>query len=219
MPIPKINNYKLPNRSTIYSDKKINWNVNPKKSVLLIHDMQNYFVNFYGDNEVIKQVIKNIISLKSLCKKVGIPVVYTVQPACQSEEERGLLKDFWGCGISDSIGAEIIDALTPDEDDIVLTKLRYSAFYESGLMEILNYEQRDTLIITGVYGHIGCTVTACDAFMNSIKAIVVGNGIADFSKYYHVKALNFVNERCGVIKYLEDLDKEIKIQIARSHNN
>jgi bifunctional isochorismate lyase/aryl carrier protein len=62
----------------------------------------------------------------------------------------------------------------------------------------LQQENRDRLILCGVYGHIGCLITACEAFMNDIQTFLVGDAVADFSWEYHHMAMNYVSQRCGM---------------------
>lgn len=71
--------------------------VEPQRAALLIHDMQQYFLNFWGeDSALIKQVVENIANLRRYCKQQDIPVFYTAQPNQQSDEDRALLNDMWG---------------------------------------------------------------------------------------------------------------------------
>lgn len=161
--------------------------------------MQQYFLNFWGENSaLIKQVVENIANLRRYCKQQGIPVFYTAQPNQQSDEDRALLNDMWGPGLNKHPEQQAVTAaLTPDEDDTVLVKWRYSAFHRSPLQEILQESGRDQLIICGVYAHIGCLTTAIDAFMRNIQPFMVADGLADFSRDEHLMALRYTAGRCG----------------------
>ncbi len=64
---------------------------------------------------------------------------------------------------------KIVDELTPDEDDIFLTKWRYNAFKKTNLLEILNEQGRDQFIIYSIYAHICYLLTACEAFMDGVQ--------------------------------------------------
>ncbi|MEC2559922.1 isochorismatase, partial [Bacillus cereus] len=180
MAIPSISVYKMPIESELPKNK-VNWTPDPKRAVLLIHDMQEYFLDAYSDKESPKvELISNIKMIREKCKELGIPVVYTAQPGGQTLEQRGLLQDFWGDGIpAGPDKKKIVDELTPDEDDIFLTKWRYSAFKKTNLLEILNEQGKDQLIICGIYAHIGCLLTACEAFMDGIEPCFVADAVAD----------------------------------------
>jgi bifunctional isochorismate lyase/aryl carrier protein len=115
-----------------------------------------------------------------------------------SRDERGLLHDFWGPGMdSDPAKREIVPALAPAEDDIVLTKWRYSAFAHSDLAAILHERGRDQLLVCGVYAHVGCLMTANDAFTLDVEPFLVADAVADFTQDYHRLALTYAAERCA----------------------
>ncbi|OMQ20010.1 isochorismatase [Serratia oryzae] len=206
MAIPKLNDYALPTPSELPVNK-VSWAFEPPRAALLIHDMQQYFLNFWGeDSPLIKQVIENIAKLRRYCKEQGIPVFYTAQPNQQSDEDRALLNDMWGSGLNKHPEQQaVVSALAPDADDTVLVKWRYSAFHRSPLQEILQESGRDQLIICGVYAHIGCMTTAIDAFMRNIKPFMVADGLADFSQDEHLMALRYTAGRCGRVVMTADL--------------
>ncbi|KEK23982.1 isochorismatase [Bacillus gaemokensis] len=199
MAIPAISVYPMPLESDL-PNNKVTWKPDPKRAVLLIHDMQEYFLDAYHAEESPRvELISNIQLIRKTCKDLGVPVVYTAQPGGQTLEQRGLLQDFWGAGIPDGPHKKrIVDELTPDEDDIFLTKWRYSAFKKTNLLEILHEQGRDQLIICGVYAHIGCLLTACEAFMDGIQPFFIADAVADFSQEHHKQALQYASDRCAV---------------------
>ena len=206
MAIPKLNAYALPAAQEIPTSK-VSWPFEPQRAALLIHDMQDYFVNFWGDNcAMMEQVIANIAALRQFCKQQGIPVYYTAQPKDQSDADRALLNDMWGPGLNKHPEQQqVVAALAPDADDTVLVKWRYSAFHRSPLEQALKESGRDQLLITGVYAHIGCMTTATDAFMRDIKPFMVADALADFSRDEHMMALTYVAGRAGRVVMTADL--------------
>ncbi|WP_058912090.1 isochorismatase [Entomohabitans teleogrylli] len=206
MAIPKLNAYALPGAADIPASK-VDWVFEPQRAALLIHDMQDYFINFWGENcPMIEQVIANIAALRQFCKQQHIPVYYTAQPHGQSDDDRALLNDMWGPGINHHPQQQgVVAALTPDESDSVLVKWRYSAFIRSPLEQALKETGRDQLIICGVYAHIGCMTTATDAFMRDIKPFMVADALADFSREDHMMALKYTAGRTGRVVLTSEL--------------
>ncbi|WP_412748036.1 isochorismatase family protein [Krasilnikovia sp. M28-CT-15] len=176
------------------------WSIDPDRAVLLIHDMQRYFVEPIPAQGPRDELVHNIAAVRQWCVAAGIPVAYTAQPGGMTEEERGLLRDFWGPGMKvDPADREIVDPIGPAPDDWLLTKWRYSAFHRSDLLERMRRHRRDQLIICGVYAHVGVQMTAIDAFSHDIETFLVGDAVADFSETHHRRTLEYAADRCAVV--------------------
>ncbi|GHC41595.1 hypothetical protein GCM10010096_10160 [Alcaligenes pakistanensis] len=199
MTIHALPSYELPQTPVA---NRVNWRPQANRAALLIHDMQTYFLQKYDMNQApIPMLIERIAALRATCQKLGIPVFYTAQPTEQPKEDRALLNDFWGPGLTATEFHEqqaVVPELAPADTDIMLTKWRYSAFQRSDLREQLRELGRDQLIITGVYAHIGCMTTALEAFMQDVQPFLAIDGVADFSLEEHHQAIRHVSQRCGV---------------------
>jgi bifunctional isochorismate lyase/aryl carrier protein len=202
--LPTIAPYAMP-RSDELPAGRATWTPDPRRAVLLVHDMQRYFLApFDHDAEPVSVLVAHIASLLRRARELGMPVVYTAQPGEQPPADRALLAEFWGAGPAaayrddpDVVG--ILDAVAPQPGDEVLTKWRYSAFQRSPLADRLGDWERDQLLVTGIYAHIGCMVTAVDAFMRDVQPFLVADAVADFSAEYHRMALRYAAERCAVV--------------------
>jgi len=201
MAIPKLASYPMPTPDS-FPANKVSWNLDPSRAVLLIHDMQEYFLDFYGEGSpLVKQLVDNIVALRAWCHAHGVPVVYTAQPSEQSPQDRALLNDMWGPGLTTASRQvqQVVAPLRPEPQDTVLVKWRYSAFIRSPLEQMIKEGGRDQLIVCGVYAHIGCMVSATEAFMRDIQPFFVGDALADFSEEEHRMALRYVATRSGYV--------------------
>lgn len=198
MSIPRIAPYPVPTSLPVQS--RVDWQPDPARAVLLVHDLQEYFLDFYDRGDApVAPMLDRVRALRDTCDGAGVPVVYTAQPTAQTPRQRGLLQEWWGPGVTAATDrAAIAGSVAPRAHDTVLTKWRYSAFAMTDLHDRMRQWGRDQLLITGVYAHIGCMATALDAFMRDIQPFMVADALADFSAADHAMALDYVTQRCGV---------------------
>lgn len=220
MTIPTIDSYIMP-RSNELPKSRTSWKLDPDRTVLLIHDMQQYFIDYYDvKKSPVVDLVANIRLLREQCAHSAIPVVYTMQPAQQTPEQRGLLLDLWGPGLTEHPQKQaILKELSPGDADVVLRKWRYSAFQKTELLNLLRRWNRDQIIICGVYAHIGCMLTACDAFMNDIQPFFISDATSDFSSDLHTMAIAYVSQRCGVALSTRDVLNAICVSSRTSSSH
>ncbi|WP_157408514.1 isochorismatase family protein [Actinoplanes sp. N902-109] len=195
MSIPPIRPYALPTAAELLPPA-VDWRPDPRRCAVLIHDMQRYFVDFLPRGaSPTTGLLETIGSLRT----AGLPVIFSVQPGGMSRGERGLVHDFWGPGMStDPAHRSVVAPLTPAAGDHVVTKYRYSAFFRTGLAQLMKDLGRDQLAVCGVFAHIGCLATAMDAFAHDIQPFLLADATADFTRADHLAALHHAARRCAV---------------------
>ena len=196
--IPAIAPYDLPTRQSLPVNL-VDWTPVPDRAVLVIHDMQRFFLRPLPD-PLRTGLVHNATQLRKRAASLGLPIAYSAQPGGMTPKERGLLADFWGPGMDTSVeDREVVQELAPVEGDWLLTKRRYSAFFRSDLLQRLRAAGRDQLVLCGVYAHVGVLATAIDAFSHDIQVFLAADAVADFSAEKHRLALDYVAQRCGVV--------------------
>ena len=157
------------------------WEFERDRSVLLVIDMQNDFV-LEGAILEVKEARNQIPKIKKLidkCHELDVPVIYTIQETdpvfCKLEVAAfpPLMETGMRIGTK---GYQVIDELTPEPDDIIVRKRRFSAFYQTDLELILRNirgtaNPADTVIICGTVTNICCESTARDAYFRDFKVV------------------------------------------------
>ncbi|NKZ03740.1 isochorismatase family protein [Actinomadura latina] len=196
--IPRIETYQIPGLGDL-PPNVAKWTPDPARAVLLIHDMQRFFIRpLPGPTR--DELVATIAQLRERASALGVQVAYSAQPGDMSEEERGLLKDFWGPGMSSTPDDRLVtDELYPEAADWMFFKRRYSAFFGCDLLDRMRRSGRDQLIVCGVYAHLGVLITAVEAYSNDLQTFVVGDAVADFSAAHHRMALDYAAESCAAV--------------------
>ncbi|NUT54032.1 MAG: isochorismatase family protein [Saccharothrix sp.] len=198
--IPPIEPYPMPAPESL-PPNEVGWAPDPGRAVLLVHDMQRFFVRpFDAVPEFRDELVDNIAALLRWARAHGVRVAYTAQPGDMSARQRGLLRDFWGPGMRvDPADRAIVPRLSPEPDDWRFTKWRYSAFFRSDLADRIHADGRDQLILCGVYAHVGVQATAVDAFSHDIETFAVADALGDFDERHHRDALEYLARRCAAV--------------------
>ncbi len=146
-----------------------------ENTALLLIDLQNE--SQYGI-QGLDSVIENARHLIDQCRKNDIPVIYTRQinrrdglglPYMDPVDEKGHPKFYR----SDTEAVEIIDAVAPKNNDLVIDKYRWSGFYETSLDLMLKSLNVEDLIIGGLVTD-GCLMTSVfDGFFKDYRIHLV----------------------------------------------
>jgi nicotinamidase-related amidase len=94
-------------------------------------------------------------------------------------------------------GAEIIDELPVEKNDVVVKKTRYSAFYKTKLDKILNKRKVSEVYMVGVCTSICVMDTVGDLRNRDYPVFVYKNGVADFDQKAHQFSLERMEKTYG----------------------
>ncbi|XP_071935674.1 nicotinamidase 2-like [Coffea arabica] len=158
-------------------------NPDPKSSVLLVIDMQNYFYS------MAKPILPAINTTIELCRDASIPIIFT-RHRHKSPQDYGMLWEWWnGDLIMDGTPeAELIPDLDRGEDDLVVEKNTYSAFRGTNLEEeliLINMGGVKEVMVTGVMTNLCCETTAREAFIRGFRVFFSTDATATSSPDLH----------------------------------
>lgn len=142
-----------------------------KDSALLIADMIVDFVDPSGKLYVpgIQKIVPSLAALAEEARSLGVPVIY-VNDAHEPDDDEF---DQWPeHAVKGTRGTEVIEELEPLPGDHVLEKKRYSAFFNTGLAELLESLGVRHLVITGTVTNICVFVSAIEALMRGYSVTV-----------------------------------------------
>ena len=145
--------------------------VDPAKTALIVVDMQNDFVKEGGALLVpdAEATIPKIKSLLERARESGMRVVYSQDTHGEGDPEW----EIWPAHVHEgSWGWEIVDELKPREDELVVRKVRYDAFYGTHLDHFLRIWGVDTLIICGTVANICVHYTAASAALRWFDVVI-----------------------------------------------
>ena len=117
-------------------------------------------------------------AIQQTARAAGMPVVFTNDAHLPGIDRELAL---WGAhGIAGTPEAQTSPLLDPQPTDYVVEKRRYSGFFQTGLLLLLNELDVDTLICCGMDTNICVKHTVADAYFNNFNIIVVGDATATF---------------------------------------
>ncbi len=150
--------------------------------------------------------MRNCALLRDRCAALGVPVTYTAQPGGMTEQQRGLLKDFWGPGMRvDPLDRPIVEELAPRPGGSGVHQVALQRFLQLRAAGAHARAGRDQLIVCGVYAHVGVLMTAVEAFTNDIEPFLVADAVADFSAEHHRMALDYAAAHCAVVTTTDEV--------------
>jgi ureidoacrylate peracid hydrolase len=179
-------------------------NFEPRRSALLVIDMQNAFmlpgVAHHLCAEAAK-IVPNINRLAEGMRKAGGTVVWVISTFGEASLRNWpVLHEMAGPERTPSriaaleegtIGHELWSELVVQSSDLTVSKTKYSAFIQgsSNLEAILRERGIDTVLIAGTVTNVCCESTARDAMMLNFRSVMITDANAAMSDEDHNASL------------------------------
>ncbi len=144
-----------------------------EKPAILIVDMLNDFCK-EGGSMVLKEgeeIYGSIANLIAEGRKHGCPIIYINDCHRAGKYDKEFEKRAPHC-IDGTWGAEVIEELTPLEEDYCIKKRRFSGFFQTDLDLVLRELGVKTVVVTGVVTNICVRSTCHDAFFLGYQVVV-----------------------------------------------
>ncbi len=194
--------------------------LDPRRTALLVVDMQNVFValDAPGEVPVARAIVPNINRLAAALRRAGGRVVWI--RSTFSATGRGAWPLFFESFVSAEQATAYRAAMAPGNplhalyeqldvapDDPVVDKDRFSAFVEgaSPIESVLRDVGVDTLLVTGTLTNICCESTARDAMMRDFRVVMVEDGNAARTDEDHLAGLRTFVQVFGDVRTTDEL--------------
>lgn len=195
-------------------------NLDPRKTALLIIDMQNDYVHpegvFHRNGLIIEnpdQIIAHQKEVIDFCKRLKIPVIYLrwvirvdsegkpIDSGLYTKVRPFLLKEGLRQG---TWGAQCIEDLPAPDYDI--KKVRPSGFYNTNLEVLLRGLNVDTILIAGIYTNQCVETTARDAWARDFNFVLLEDCMTSSDISLHNASLRSVGFLGSVLSSQEIME-------------
>jgi ureidoacrylate peracid hydrolase len=192
--------------------------IEPRKTVLVVVDMQNCFCapGAAGEVALAKQIVPNINLLAQTTRAAGGLVAW-VQTSLSRRDDWPVfmnmlllpeLADRYVRDLHpDGEGYKLWPALATEPGDLYVTKNRFSAFLPSAcrLPQVLRSRGIDTVLVVGTLTNVCCESSARDAAMSDFKTVMVSDGNACRSDEEHIASLSTFLQVFGDVRSTEEI--------------
>ena len=197
--------------------------VDPRKTALIVIDMQNAFVAPGATYETpgARTMMPNLDRLIEFARELGMPVIWT-QSDHSAPYSGVMLRKFptiredrylWAGQPSFELFADMIQ---PREGEYRVVKHKYDAFFETDLDSILRNRGVENVIIVGTATNVCCESTARSAFFRDYCVAFPSDCNATFDEGMHQATLKTIDMFFGRVMTTDELLDEMNRELGRN---
>lgn len=183
------------------------------RCALIIQDLQNDVMIDGGafaetgspDHAREQDVVANVMRLADVCRAKGVPVMhvwYIVEEGAPGLKlnaplfegvvgTNGLVRGSWG--------AAPAEGLEPQDGDLIVEKMRMSAWQGTRLESLLRGLDRDTVIVTGAWTNMSVEHTARTGADKGYYMVVPEDGCSTMNADWHNASINYALQNVSTV--------------------
>jgi len=187
--------------------------LDPDRCVLIVQDMQNDIIIDEGafaesgapEHAKEQNVVENVKALAETCRGKGVPVIhvwYIVEEGAPAlklnaplfqgvKDTNALVRGTWG--------AAPAEGLEPQDGDLIVEKMRMSAWQGTKLETMLAGLGRDTIIITGAWTNMSIEHTSRTGADKGFFIVVPEDGCSTMNPEWHNASISFALQNVSTV--------------------
>ena len=190
--------------------------VSKNKVALLVVDMNKPFVDEGGPlaSANARAILPRIAELVQGFRQSESPVIWIVQGHHSVKHDRGKRLAAWWPNplLEGTSDVEMATGLEVRDDEKVITKRRYSGFYQTDLECTLRNLGIEQVVICGVLTHVCPYTTAFDAFFRDLCVFYPADTTASLNSNLHITALQSIAGWCGYVIRARDIIAQLSTE-------
>jgi nicotinamidase-related amidase len=166
--------------------------LNVAASALIVIDMQRFFLEaasptFTCGGVAILPTVKRVIDAY---RRANRPVIFTQHVHHPGDLDCGIMGWWWrGKCLEGSPESGVHADLAPMPGEKVVSKHRYSAFYNTDLETVLRCLRVEDIVVTGIMTNLCCESTARDAYYRDYRVFFLADGTGSINEEMHLASL------------------------------
>jgi maleamate amidohydrolase len=191
--------------------------LDPRRTALIVYDACRRALapSDAERRRVMRPVLEAWIRLINAARAAGLPIIYTTPVSRADGADVVLLPTDLGARtgvpsltncIEGTADAGFPDEIAPAATDYVFLKRRPSAFYGTGVAELLRMLRRDTIVLAGGATNRGVETSAREAFSMDLQVVVVRECCWSGDAAAHEYTLNQSLAMFGRVRTLQQLE-------------
>ena len=169
------------------------------RNCLIVIDLQNDFLDRI-EPESRADLIRKTNDLIDIFRVSGCSVIWVKQTFKPDLSDAFLeMKDrHISVAIEGTPGSEISSELAKHEQDKIVVKKRYSAFFGTNLEEILSDLDPDAITLAGVNTHACIRTTAVDAYQRDMRVVLASECIDSHDREQALASMAYMDKKIAV---------------------